>query len=91
MGLSNISYALREAGQHFRRNWTTCLGAVLTIFLSLFIIGVFVFGSTLVNSSVAGVEDKVTVQAFLSDDSVTNRFSEVDALIAQIKTWENVE
>lgn len=91
MGLSNVSYALREAFQHFRRNWSTCLGAVLTIFLSLFIIGVFVFGSTLVSSSVAGVEDKVTVQAFLSDEAVTNNFTEVDALIADIKRWDNVE
>lgn len=91
MVLSNISYALREAAQHFRRNWSTCLGAVLTIFLSLFIIGVFVFGSVLINSSVAGVEDKVTIQAFLSDDAVTNRFTEVDSLIAEIKTWDNVE
>ena len=38
---SNIGYSLRECGHHFRRNWTTVLGAVVTIFLSLFIIGLF--------------------------------------------------
>lgn len=35
---SNIGYSLRECGHHFRRNWTTVLGAVVTIFLSLFIL-----------------------------------------------------
>ena len=41
MAPSNIGYSLRECGHHFRRNWTTVLGAVVTIFLSLFIIGLF--------------------------------------------------
>ena len=88
MGLSNLWYSLREAFQHFRRNWSTCLGAALTIFLSLFIIGVFVFGSTLVNNTVQGVEDKVTIQAFLADDADPVA---VDNLINDLKTWDNVE
>ena len=44
MGLSNFGYSLREAGSHFRRNWSTALGAIVTIFLSLFIIGLFILG-----------------------------------------------
>lgn len=47
MGLSNFGYSLREAGSHFRRNWSTALGAIVTIFLSLFIIGLFILGSAL--------------------------------------------
>lgn len=79
---------MREAGRHFRRNWSTCLGAVVTIFLSLFVIGVFAFGSVLITNMVGSVEDRVTIQAFLKDgaDQAT-----VDALQADIQTWDNVE
>ncbi|MDD4381681.1 MAG: ABC transporter permease, partial [Atopobiaceae bacterium] len=39
MAPSNFGYSLREAGHHFHRNFGTFFGAVVTIFLSLFIIG----------------------------------------------------
>lgn len=85
---SNFGYSVREAGHHIRRNWSTCLGAIVTIFLSLFVIGVFVLGSVLVTNMVGSVEDRVTIQAFLKDgaDQAT-----VDALQADIQTWDNVE
>ena len=85
---SNFGYSLREAGHHFRRNLSTALGAVVTIFLSLFIIGVFILGSTLINNMVGSVEDKVTIQAFLSDEASQDA---VDALQNSIKGWDNVE
>lgn len=85
---SNFGYSLREAGHHFRRNLSTALGAVVTIFLSLFIIGVFILGSAIVNNMVGSVEDKVTIQAFLSDDASQDA---VDQLQASIKGWDNVE
>lgn len=85
---SNFGYSVREAGRHFRRNWSTCVGAVVTIFLSLFVIGVFFLGSVLITNMVGSVEDRVTIQAFLKDgaDQAT-----VDALQADIETWDNVE
>lgn len=85
---SNFGYSLREAGRHFKRNWTTVFGAVVTIFLSLFIIGLFVFGTSLVNSTVRGVEDRVTIQAFLSDGASQQA---VDALQQKVSAWDNVQ
>ncbi len=85
---SNLGYSLREAGHHFRRNWTTVLGAIVTIFLSLFIIGLFVLGSVMVGSVVGGVEDSVTIQAYLSDDATD---SEVERLQSEIEGWDNVD
>ncbi len=85
---SNFGYSLRECGHHFRRNWTTVLGAVVTIFLSLFIIGLFVIASAMINNMVGSVEDRVTIQAFLSDDAdqaTVNSFQE------DIASWDNVE
>lgn len=88
MAPSNIGYSLRECGHHFRRNWTTVLGAVVTIFLSLFIIGLFVLGSVMINNMVGSVEDTVTIQAFLSDDADQ---SAVTAFQAKVQGWDNVE
>ncbi len=85
---SNFGYSLREVGRHFRRNWTTVLGAVVTIFLSLFIIGVFVLGSAVVANMVGSVEDRVTIQAFLSDDADQTA---VTALQGKIQGWDNVQ
>jgi len=85
---SNFTYSLREVGHHFRRNWTTVLGAVVTIFLSLFIIGLFVLGSAILENMVGSVEDRVTIQAFLSD---TADQTAVDKLQAKIEGWDNVE
>ena len=88
MAPSNIGYSLRECGHHFRRNWTTVLGAVVTIFLSLFIIGIFVLGSAMLNSMIGGVEDQVTIQAFLSDEAGQD---DVEDYQATIESWDNVE
>ena len=85
---SNFSYSLREAGHHFRRNWPTVLGAIVTIFLSLFIIGMFALGSVMISSVVGGVEDSVTIQAYLSDDASD---SDVEALQEKIEGWDTVE
>ena len=66
MAPSNFGYSLREAGHHFVRNGSSTFGAVITIFLSLFIIGLFAMGSVLLDGMVGTVEDQVTIQAFLS-------------------------
>jgi cell division transport system permease protein len=85
---SNLGYSLREAGRHFRRNWSTVLGAIVTIFLSLFVIGLFVMGSVMIGNLVGNVENSVTIQAFLSDDADSNA---VQALQTKIEGWDDVE
>jgi cell division transport system permease protein len=67
----NIGYFARESWQNFRRNWVMSLGAVITIYLSLLLVGVFLVTGVVVNSIVASVEDKVTIQMFLKDGAAT--------------------
>ncbi len=88
MAPSNIGYSLREAGHHFVRNGSTTFGAVVTIFLSLFIIGLFAMGSVLLDGMVGTVEDQVTIQAFLSDNADD---SAVNALQTKVEGWDEVE
>ena len=88
MAPSNLGYSLHEAGRNFRRNWSTALGAVVTIFLSLFVIGLFVIGSVLLNRLAGDVENKVTIQAFLSDGADK---SAVEAFQQKISGWDFVD
>ncbi len=84
----NFGYSVREAGYHFKRNFGSSFGAVITIFLSLFIIGVFAIASSMVNNVVGDVESRITIQAFLADDADQTT---VDSLEARIATWEGVD
>lgn len=88
MAPSNLGYSLREAGSHFTCNWTTSLGAVITIFLSLFIIGLFIIGSAMINSMIGSVQDTVKISAFISDDASDE---DVEAFMEKIEGWDNVK
>ena len=88
MAPTNVGYSFKEAIRHFFRNWTTSLGAVITIFLSLFIIGLFIMGSAMLNSVIGTVEDQVVINAFISDDADQ---ADVQAFEAELKTWNNVK
>jgi len=77
----NVGYFVRESLQNFRRNWVMSLGAVITIYLSLLLVGVFIATGFVVNSVVASVEDKVTIQIFLKDGAAT---ADVNALQAEL-------
>lgn len=85
---SNFGYSIKDAAKHFVRNWTTSLGAVVTIFLSLFIIGLFIVGSVLVNSAIGNVEDQVTINAFISDNASDE---EIEQFGDKLKGWDNVK
>jgi cell division transport system permease protein len=77
----NVSYFAKESWQNFRRNWVMSFGAVITIYLSLLLVGVFLVTGVLVNSVVQSVEDKVTIQIFLKDGAATE---DVNALQKQL-------
>ncbi len=83
-----IGYPIKEAMSHFSRNIGTSIGAVVTIFLSLFIIGLFMQASLMINNVVGDVESKVTIQAFVSDNADQ---ASIDALKTKINGMEEVE
>lgn len=84
----NVGYFVRESAQNFVRNWVMSFGAVVTIFLSLLLVGVFLMAGVVVNAAVQSVEDKVTIQVFLKDGAAT---ADVDALQKQLLANELVD
>ncbi|MRR10999.1 ABC transporter permease [bacterium] len=79
----NLGYFARESVQNFRRNWVMSLGAVITIYLSLLLVGVSIAAGVIISEIVQSVEDKVSLQIFLADGATTE---DVQALQAFVKS-----
>jgi cell division transport system permease protein len=64
---TNPGYFVRESFQNFQRNWVMSLGAVITIYLSLLLVGVFVVSGMFIDQIVRSVEQKVQITIFIKD------------------------
>ncbi len=84
----NVGYFLKESVTSFRRNWVMSLGAVITIYLSLLLVGLSMVTGYLVSEVVRSVEDKVSIQIFLKDGAATE---DVEALQGWLLRDELVE
>ncbi len=67
--MSSFVYFLKQSLQGFARNLSTTLGSIITIFLSLLIIGVFIVGAAVIENVVQSVENEVSITAYVSDDA----------------------
>ena len=82
--MSSLFYFFKESLQGFARNLSTTLGSIITIFLSLLIIGVFPVGGTILQR--AHVE--VSITAYVADDAPQES---IDAVTAMIQGMDGVE
>lgn len=87
VSMHNFVYFIKEAFISFRRNWSTNLGAIITIFLSLLVIGVFMLGSIMVSRIVSSVESQVSITAYVSDSASQ---SDIDSLQKTIDGYGEV-
>jgi len=84
--LSRFQYVFSEALRNMGRNALVVLGAVLAVFISLFLVfGTLMFGE-IASENAAQWSDDVRVEAFLSDELRT-----VDQLQGEIAEWSDVE
>lgn len=86
--MSSFFYFIRESLKGFVRNLSTALGSIVTIFLSLLIIGIFFIGGFVVENVVSSVENEVSIAAYLSDDASE---ADIQSLENYIKGLEGVE
>jgi len=84
----NFNYFIRESLTSFRRNWVMSLGAVITIYLSLLIVGVSVGGSMIASQIVKDVEEKVQIRVFLKDGAAP---ADLDALQSVLESDARVK
>ena len=76
--MSSFAYFIRESLKGFTRNLSTTLGSIVTIFLSLMIIGVFLVGGLVIENVVSGVENEVSIAAYVADDASQADIDKVD-------------
>lgn len=86
--MSSLGYFLRESLKGFTRNFSTALGSIVTIFLSLMIIGLFMVGGVMIEHMISSVEDEVSITAYVADEADQ---ASVDALMATIGGYEGVK
>ena len=67
--MSSVVYCLREALIGFRRNLSTALGSIVTIFLSMLMIGLFMVIGGVVGNIVEEVESEVSITCYVADDA----------------------
>ncbi len=82
--MSSIGYFFKESLQGFVRNFSTTLGSIITIFLSLLIIGVFLVAGIMVDSLMSSVEDEVTITAYVADDASDEDIQQVMTEISSL-------
>ena len=85
--MSSLAYFFKQSLQGFTRNLSTTLGSIITIFLSLFIIGLFLVGASVVDNIVKSVESEVSITAYVSDDA---KESDIQAMQDYVKGLSGV-
>ncbi|WP_172136997.1 permease-like cell division protein FtsX [Adlercreutzia sp. ZJ473] len=85
--MSSIGYFFKESLQGFTRNLSTALGSIVTIFLSLLIIGVFLVGGVMIDRLLSSVEDEVSITAYVADDASQ---ADIDKVMGDIRNMEGV-
>jgi len=83
----NFGYFMKESATSFRRNWVMSLGAIITIYLSLLLVGISLGSGMLLGQVVESFEDKVSVRLFLKDGAPAEQ---VDAMQAELLANEMV-
>ena len=90
VSMSSIFYFFRESLTGFTRNLSTTLGSIITIFLSLLIIGIFSICGLIINNVVASVENQVSITAYVADDAAQKDITEVRDYVQNLEGVESV-
>lgn len=87
----NVGYFIKEAITNFNRNWVMSLGAVITIYLSLLLVGVSMVVGAVVNDIVREFEDKVSIQVFIKDGAATEDVQALQSFVRSDPLVRSVE
>lgn len=89
--MSSLLYFFRESLTGFKRNLSTALGSIITIFLSLLIIGIFCICGVIINNVVTSVENQVSITAYVADDASEQDIHAVEQHIQELPGVESVD
>jgi len=67
--ITSILHVVREAFNGLRNNLSTVLGAIVTIYLSLLVIGLFLSATMVINQLLESVESQFAISVYVRDDA----------------------
>jgi cell division transport system permease protein len=76
--MRSLAYFIREALSNSRKNFSTTLGAVITIFLSLLVVGVLMALSLVIYQLMDEVESQVSITIFIHDNAIESDVSSLE-------------
>lgn len=88
--MSSIGYFFKESLQGFVRNSSTAIGSIITIFLSLLVVGIFLVGGVMLDNLMSSVENEVSITAYIADDAEQSDIDKVMNFIEDIDDVESV-
>ena len=89
----NPGYFLSEATTSFRRNWVMSFGAIITIFLSLLLVGSSLLMNKIISNMAEDVESKVNIQIWIRDDASQQDIDTLQRMLAtndMVKTVQHI-
>ncbi len=85
--MSSFGYFFKQSLQGFARNLSTALGSIITIFLSLLVIGVFLVGGSMLNNLMSSVESEVSITCYVADDADQ---AQIEKVMADVEDMADV-
>ena len=86
--MSKIVYFVKESLISSRRNLGTTVGGIITLFLSLFMVGISIMFSTMISNVTTSFEEEVNIRLYISDDA---KDKQIDALTQYLESLETDE
>jgi cell division transport system permease protein len=86
--MGKISFFFREAFGSLRRNYFMTIAALVTVLLSMAVLGVVLVFASTINSMLKDLNSKVEITVYLKDSATPTA---VDAMQAQIVGWTEVK
>lgn len=80
--MRSFIYFIKESLVGFKRNLSTALGSIITIFLSLVMIGVFSMAGVVVSNIVQSVESEISITCYIGDD-----YKESSPEVTRFENW----
>lgn len=80
--MSKIIYFIKESIISSRRNLGTTIGGIVTIFLSLLMVGVTIIFSVMIGNLASSFEDEVNVRLYISDNATDEQIAALDQVLA---------
>jgi len=84
-----LGFFFREALGSLRRNWIMSLAAVLTVFISMAILGLVLVMQDNLNSGATSLKNRVMIEVFIKKDTGPNEIKAMEAKIADMSEVKN--